>query len=425
MSKHYANVERDRWKKPLDTIMALLHAAAMHRGNFLYYSRGTAQNPSKEPVQIMPKNYAKRFGKRSKGLRKRGNVWYLSFTPARGERQRHVCLNTTDEIEAIKFAEAIRARPQIVEIGTPEEDLQAYISLRQERRSMTPETIRSTEEVVGQFFRFCGKTRSRDVDEEDFSKWFQHLKTPKDPKEPSVPGITQATFSTYHARLTAFWRFLVAAGKADSNPLLDFTPHKIPPSQIARDAWIDKKEIKRLLKKCADRDLKFVLFMGFHCGLRKKEIVMARPHWFDLKQEKLNIPFVEVTIKEPGDGTIEEHHFMTKNKRDRSIPLSRAFVEFLRKEYPWREGQVWCVERKGKGFGQRYRWDFRKPLEAFFKKHGVVLNTHSLRHSFASNCIMAGISTFKVASWLGNRERTVEVHYAHLATGKGALDRVF
>ncbi len=37
-----------------------------------------------------------------------------------------------------------------------------------------------------------------------------------------------------------------------------------------------------LISECPDRELKFILYCGFHAGLRKGEIVQARPEWFDL-----------------------------------------------------------------------------------------------------------------------------------------------
>jgi integrase len=108
-------------------------------------------------------------------------------------------------------------------------------------------------------------------------------------------------------------------------------------------------------------------------------------------------------------------------------------MEFLKKDFTFRKNQIWCLEgKKGKGYGKRYRYDFRKPLEAHFRKCGVVnpitgklLGSHQMRHSFAANCVRAGKPTLQVASWMGNRERTLEQHYAHVLPDKGALKGVF
>jgi integrase len=124
--------------------------------------------------------------------------------------------------------------------------------------------------------------------------------------------------------------------------------------------------------------------------------------------------------------------FQTKSKRNKSIPLPESFVNFLKSEFQWREDQVWCLEpENGKGFGsKKYRYDFRRPLENFFVANGILnrygkpQSTHFLRHSFASNCVVAGKRTLEIASWMGIRERTVEAHYAHVRSQKGALDNI-
>jgi integrase len=391
--------------------MALLTLWAMFTGTNGLFARLAPENSASGSGLIMARKYGKGLRQRPPGTGK----FYLSFTPRPGDKQREVCLNTRDYKTAIELAEEIRNRPQIVNIGTFEEDVQEYILYRQERRSMSPETARSVEEVTNFFFNFLGKKSTKEITKKDVEKWSNYLE---------AKPVQQATYTTYHARLRAFYQWLVKLGKVGENPFLDFSPHKIPPSQVAREAWIDKKEIKRILNACKKPQLKFVLFLGFH-GLRKQEIVSSRPDWFDLKQQKINIPFFEAVVAGDIDEPDWERHFRTKNLRDRSVPLSKDFVKFLRK-HPFRKDQHYCLEpQNGKGYGERYRWDFRKPLNKFFKDQGIALTTHGMRHSFASNCIMAGVPTFKVAAWLGNRERTVEVHYAHLATGKGDLDNVF
>ena len=294
--------------------------------------------------------------------------------------------------------------------------MDAYLAHRRHTRSMTEDTIRSTEDTIRHFFNVTKKQTVRQIGEKEIEKFYMHHWESK-----------QATINTYTARLTAFYSHLVRFHKIEENHFHKYTPHKIVPSQVAREAWIDKKEIRRLLNACKDPRLKFILYMGFHCGCRKKEVIMSRPTWFDMKQRKLNIPFGELLTFEPFKGKPErQYFFQPKNKRDRSIPLSREFYRFLRTQFHFEENQAWCLEPKSKGFGERYRYDFRRPLEEFFEEHGVGhLTTHGMRHSFASNCIMAGVSTFKVASWLGNRERTVETHYAHPRSTSEGLRRRF
>ena len=40
----------------------------------------------------------------------------------------------------------------------------------------------------------------------------------------------------------------------------------------------------------AKGDLKFILMAGFRAGMRRGEISMARPQWFDLNSSRIHIP---------------------------------------------------------------------------------------------------------------------------------------
>jgi integrase len=48
-------------------------------------------------------------------------------------------------------------------------------------------------------------------------------------------------------------------------------------------------QVTRLIDECPDVELKFIQFAGFHAGLRKDEIIQARPEWFDLRLNIIHI----------------------------------------------------------------------------------------------------------------------------------------
>ena len=53
---------------------------------------------------------------------------------------------------------------------------------------------------------------------------------------------------------------------------------------LADDDLRDRTAAQRdkLIKDAPSDDLRFILFAGFHCGMRKNEIIEARVDWFDL-----------------------------------------------------------------------------------------------------------------------------------------------
>ena len=142
----------------------------------------------------------------------------------------------------------------------------------------------------------------------------------------------------------------------------------------------------------------FICYCGLHAGLRKEEIIEARPDWFDLRAKLLHVQNTDT--------------FTVKDRDNRTIPLTDEFVDWLQ---AWPMPGPYCLAphaRKGK---HRYRWDFRKQWEGLMEDSGLPSFTfHDLRRTFASLHVSAGTSIYKVAKWLGDEVRVVEESYGHL-----------
>ena len=85
-----------------------------------------------------------------------------------------------------------------------------------------------------------------------------------------------------------------------------------------------RKQVDDLIRKCPSVELKFILYAGFHAGLRKEEIIQARQEWFDLGLNILQVVESESEFK--------SEKWKPKDRDKRSIPLARAFGKFLRDE---------------------------------------------------------------------------------------------
>jgi hypothetical protein len=51
---------------------------------------------------------------------------------------------------------------------------------------------------------------------------------------------------------------------------------------------------QRLIQNAPNDDLRYVLFCGFHAGMRKLEIVEAVPEWFNLSARTVELPHCAV-----------------------------------------------------------------------------------------------------------------------------------
>jgi integrase len=74
---------------------------------------------------------------------------------------------------------------------------------------------------------------------------------------------------------------------------------------------------QRLIHNAPNNDLRFILFCGFHTGMRKMEIVEAVPGWFDLVARPVEIRATET--------------FQPKDRDARTVPLTDQFVDFLKR----------------------------------------------------------------------------------------------
>src|SRR5262249_47986459 len=152
-----------------------------------------------------------------------------------------------------------------------------------------------------------------------------------------------------------------------------------------------------------DPELKFILYAGFHAGLRKSEILGARVFWFDLKAGLLHVQ------NEPETG------FILKDRENRAIPLTDDFKNFLATYLAGRELNSYALRQEESGGKGDYRYEFKRVVHSHFKRCGVTSTIHDMRRSFASNLVSRGVSIYKVARWLGDGVAVVEKSYGHLA----------
>jgi integrase len=102
----------------------------------------------------------------------------------------------------------------------------------------------------------------------------------------------------------------------------------------------------------------------------------------------------------------------TKTGRGRTLPLSPALEDALRGERHLRGQKVFC-QADGKPFEL---WHLTAKLRRAARRAGLRrLRWHGLRHSFASQSVIMGITLKQIQEWLGHASITMTMRYAHLA----------
>jgi len=159
-----------------------------------------------------------------------------------------------------------------------------------------------------------------------------------------------------------------------------------------KERILSVEEEERLLKECS-KDLKPIVLVALHTGMRRGEILNLKWSQVDLERR---------IIKVEG----------TKNGKIRHIPINDVlYEEFqkLKKSKENKEGFVFVNPKTGKPF---------KCIKRAFKKATVKagiegLRFHDLRHTFASRLTEKGVDLITVKDLLGHSTVKVTERYTH------------
>lgn len=339
-----------------------------------------------------------------KGIYLNGNLYW--YRCQRDGKRQAFPLHTADMAQAIRNAAKIRSgETQFkIESGNLMEHIaKEFVSFMVEHGHWTDNTMRAKTCVIDAFAKWCGRVTPDRVTLERVQAWYTYRRGLCTPNTAHGNLMVVSSFFNWCRdvkRIVAANPVVVRNKRhkfagAEKALILD------PLTKGTREEFCRRELRDRLINDCPREDLKFVLYCGFHAGLRREEIAEAVPWWFHLDLGVLELR------KTP---TI---HF--KDKEERSIPLTRSFRTFL-EGYKLREPFMLRPEIQHGRW--RYRYDFRRPFEEYMKDQGCPsVRIHTMRHTFASLLAIEGCSIYKIAIWLGDSVEVTRKHYAKLAPG--------
>ena len=155
--------------------------------------------------------------------------------------------------------------------------------------------------------------------------------------------------------------------------------------------FLEREEIRTLINNC-DARLRSIVTLAINTGMRRGEILSLK--WQDVDFKRNVITLLD-----------------TKNGKSRRLPMNAVVVSVLEK-IERRPGSVhvFCYED-----GQRV-YDVRKSFAASLRKSGIInFRFHDLRHTFASQLVMARVDLNTVRELMGHKDITMTLRYSHLA----------
>lgn len=334
--------------------------------------------------------------KLTRGIYLRGDIYWLAFQK---DKKRHfVSLDTGDLSEAIRKAAKERQNPELKSGHVMEHTVDRYCKYAVKHGLWTRATDDSKGYVLEAFAKWCGAILPSQVTPDKVLAWHQARKK----------KVAASTAFGNLMTVRGFFNWCRDVEKCvKTNPCIELKVKA--PETVGRRDFCTAELRDTLIEKCTREDLKFVLYCGFHAGLRIQEIVEARPFWFDLNAGLLHLR------KTPT--------MRFKDREERTIPLTAGFKKFL-EGYGLREPFMLRPERTHRK--NRYRFDPKRPFNEFMAACECPWVTfHTMRHTFASLLASAGVSIYKISVWLGDDVRVTQRHYAKLVPGDADIEKAF
>ena len=179
-------------------------------------------------------------------------------------------------------------------------------------------------------------------------------------------------------------------GYIEKNPAKSIKRFRIPEKL---PVFLSKLEYQQLLNTIDDDDYRDVIEFAANTGLRQMEILTLQRNQFN---ENARIIL------------LDNQNHTTKSKRVRTIPLNSKAFEILT-----RRVGIQLFTRNSRLISPDHLQEkFRK----YVKSAGIdrKITFHSLRHSFASWLVQAGVSIYEVSKLLGHADIETTQIYAHL-----------
>ena len=347
-----------------------------------------------------------------KGLYKKRGWWY--FSRMRGGVRKTIALETRDEDEAIHKALDLTNAPDLALGGTLEGEIESFIAFKLARNEFSRFSAENKSLTLKRFARWVGRTQIPSIKTGDLQRFYSEERN----------RVTESTAQGYMMCLRSFFGWLKNERKIiATNPATDIsmgrwdygTKTEYCQPEL-RDALLEgwRKIPIGIMSKEQARMIGFIMHAGFEAGLRRNEIVEARPSWFLIKGRSLRVQKTET--------------FRPKDREARAIPLTDVFIAFLEK-YPM-DG-TWCIAPEIQRGKSRYRYDFIRPFHIFLEFMGNELEKdlswvtpHVMRHTFGSLLAIAGESLAKISEWMGDDPRVTDRHYLHFKEGDTAINKL-
>ena len=248
-------------------------------------------------------------------------------------------------------------------------------------RNYSPRTVQAYVACVAQFARHFGRSPDQ-LGMAEVRSYQLHLIDQK------------ASWSRFNQTVCALRFFFgVTLGRTDDVPLIPYgkRPRTLP-------SVLAPEEVVRLFEATPAGPTRLRLQVAYACGLRIGELVRLRVTDIDSAR-------MVVLVRQ------------AKGRKDRLVPLSARLLAELRAYWRRYRPATWLFP----GIDPTRPMDastVQRQCQRAARRAGIAkrCTPHTLRHSYATHLLEAGVDVFTLQAILGHRDLRTTAHYVHVDT---------
>lgn len=186
----------------------------------------------------------------------------------------------------------------------------------------------------------------------------------------------------------------------ESNPCTKLDP--IRGIKKSKKRSLSRSEIEKILKSIKGTYLHDLVLAGIYTGMRRQELIHLEHGDVDKKHRLIYVK--------------NKEGFLTKSRKERVLPLHKKISKLFN------HSKGYCFKNRGMKINKHAATrDFHKIV----KEIGLTdVSLHTLRHTFISHSLMAGISPWEVGKWVGHSSVYITELYGHLCPDRREIDKL-
>ncbi|MFC1888649.1 tyrosine-type recombinase/integrase [Thermodesulfobacteriota bacterium] len=225
------------------------------------------------------------------------------------------------------------------------------------------------------------------LDEEDIRKFFLHLINDRQVAESTVRIYLCGIKFFYEKTLGRQWTFFELARPRKRRKL----PSVLTP-----------KEVRCLLARLYQPQVRMALMLIYSCGLRLNEALHVRTTDMDFERKMLQVR-------------------NAKGGKDRYVPLPERTKELLESYLSTKRPSPWLFPAKRRNDRPMDPSALQRAFKKVLRESDIDkdASVHTLRHSYATHLLESGVDLRRIQTILGHRHLNTTAIYTHLTQKTG------